>query len=450
MPNQLNTDHFWMPFTANRQFKAKPRMLVGASGMYYNADDGRKILDGTSGLWCVNAGHGHPKIVEAIQKQAATMDYAPVFQMGHPKAFEAATALVSIAPEGLSRVFFCNDGSEAVDSALKIALAYHRIRGDGLRTRLIGRERAYHGVGFGGIAVGGIAGNRKHFGPTLAGVDHLRHPLNIAQNAFSKGLPEHGAEIADELEQRLLALHDPATVAAVIVEPVQGSTGVILPPKGYLQKLRAICDRHGILLIFDEVITGFGRLGAPFGADYFGVVPDMIVCAKGLTNATVPMGAVIVRQDIHDAFMDAAPENTIEFFHGYTYSAHPLASAAAIATIDVYRSEQLFERAAGMAPYFEEAAHSLKGLPYVKDIRNLGLVCGIELEGIPGKPSARAFDIFLKCFWDKGVMVRTTGDIIALSPPLIIEKSQIDQLFGAIGDILKAQKAATQTESVTA
>jgi beta-alanine--pyruvate transaminase len=450
MSTPLNTDHFWMPFTANRQFKAKPRMLVSASGMYYTADDGRKILDGTSGLWCVNAGHGHPKIVEAIQKQAATMDYAPVFQMGHPKAFEAASALVSIAPEGLNRVFFCNDGSEAVDSALKIALAYHRMRGDGLRTRLIGRERGYHGVGFGGIAVGGIAGNRKHFGPTLAGVDHLRHPLNIAQNAFSRGLPEHGAEIADELEQRLLALHDPATVAAVIVEPIQGSTGVILPPKGYLQKLRSICDRYGILLIFDEVITGFGRLGAPFAADYFGVVPDMIVAAKGLTNATVPMGAVIVRQDIHDAFMDAAPEDTIEFFHGYTYSAHPLAAAAAIATIDVYRSEQLFERAADMAPYFEDAAHSLKGLPYVKDIRNLGLVCGIELEGIPGKPTARAFDIFLKCFWDKGVMVRTTGDIIALSPPLIIDKSQIDQMFGAIGDILKAQKAAMKTESVIA
>lgn len=446
----MNYDHFWMPFTANRQFKEKPRMLVAASGMYYTADDGRKILDGTSGLWCVNAGHGHPKIVEAIRQQAATMDYAPSFQMGHPKAFEAASALVSIAPEGLNRVFFCNDGSEAVDSALKIALAYHRVRGDSLRTRLIGRERAYHGVGFGGISVGGIAGNRKHFGPTLAGVDHLRHPLDIAKNAFSKGLPDHGVEIADELEQRILALHDPATIAAVIVEPVQGSTGVILPPKGYLQKLRSICDKYGILLIFDEVITGFGRLGAPFGGDYFGVVPDMIVCAKGLTNAAVPMGAVIVRQDIHDAFMEAAPENTIEFFHGYTYSGHPLAAAAAIAAIDVYRSEQLFERAANMAPYFEQAAHSLKGLPYVKDIRNLGLVCGIELESVPGKAGARALDIFLKCFWDKGVMVRFTGDIIAVSPPLIIEKSQIDQMFGAIGDILKAQKAVPETESLTA
>ncbi|HEV7620034.1 MAG TPA: aspartate aminotransferase family protein [Burkholderiaceae bacterium] len=450
MPNTPNTEHFWMPFTANRQFKAKPRMLVSASGMHYTTDDGRKILDGAAGLWCVNAGHGHPKIVAAIQQQAATMDYAPVFQMGHPKAFEAASALVSIAPEGLNRVFFCNDGSEAVDSSLKIALAYHRMRGDGLKTRLIGRERGYHGVGFGGISVGGIAGNRKHFGPPLAGVDHLRHPLNIAKNAFSRGLPEHGAEMADELEQRLLTLHDPATVAAVIVEPVQGSTGVILPPKGYLQKLRAICDKYGILLIFDEVITGFGRVGTPFAADYFGVVPDMIACAKGLTNASVPMGAVIVRQDIHDTFMDAAPQNGIDFFHGYTYSGHPLASAAALATIDVYKSEQLFERAAGIAPYFEEAAHSLRGLPYVKDIRNLGLICGIELESVPGKPTARAFDAFLKCFWEKGVLIRTTGDIIALSPPLIIEKPQIDQLFGAIADVLKAQKAVPETESAIA
>jgi beta-alanine--pyruvate transaminase len=450
MATPLNTEHFWMPFTANRQFKSRPRMLVSASGMHYTADDGRKILDGAAGLWCVNAGHAHPKIIAAIQQQAATMDYAPLFQMGHPKAFEAASALVAIAPEGLNRVFFCNDGSEGVDSALKIALAYHRVRGDALKTRLIGRERGYHGVGFGGIAVGGIAGNRKHFGPALPNVDHMRHPLDIARNAFSRGLPEHGAELADEFEQRLLALHDPATVAAVIVEPIQGSTGVILPPKGYLQKLRAICDRHGILLIFDEVITGFGRLGAPFAADFFGVVPDMIVCAKGLTNAAVPMGAVIVRQDIHDTFMAAAPENGIEFFHGYTYSGHPLASAALIATMDVYKEEGLFDRAAGMAPYFEEAAHSLKGLPYVKDVRNLGLVCGIELDGVPGKPAARAFDVFLKCFWDKNVMIRTTGDIIALSPPLIAEKNHIDQLFGAIADVLKTQKAVPESEPASA
>ncbi len=437
MSTSLNTDHFWMPFTSNRQFKAAPRMLVSASGMYYTTEDGRQILDGTAGLWCVNAGHGHPKIIAAISQQAATLDYAPCFQMGHPTSFEAASALVSIAPAGLNRVFFCNDGSEGVDSALKIALAYHRVRGDSLRHRLIGRERGYHGVGFGGISVGGIAGNRKHFGPALPAVDHLRHPLDMGKNAFSRGLPEHGGELADELEQRLIALHDPATVAAVIVEPVQGSTGVILPPKGYLQKLRTTCDKYGILLIFDEVITGFGRLGAAFGADYFGVVPDMIVCAKALTNASVPMGAVVVKQEIHDAFMAAAPENTIEFFHGYTYSAHPLASAAMLATLDVYRSEQLFERAAAMAPYFETAAHSLKGLPHVKDVRNLGMVCGIELEGIPGKPTTRAFEVFIRCFEEKNILIRTTGDIIALSPPLIIEKRQIDELFGAIADILK-------------
>ena len=441
MPDSFSTDHLWMPFTANRQFKSRPRMMVAASGMHYVSDDGRRILDGAAGLWCVNAGHGHPKIVEAIRKQAAELDYAPGFQLGHPKMFEAASALASMAPAGLNRVFFCNDGSEGVDTALKIALAYHRVRGDGLRTRLIGRERGYHGVGFGGIAVGGIAGNRKHFGPALPGVDHLRHPLDIGRNAFSRGLPEHGAELADELEQRLLALHDPATVAALIVEPIQGSTGVILPPKGYLQKLRAICDRYGILLIFDEVITGFGRLGAAFAADHFGVVPDMIVCAKALTNAAVPMGAVLVRQDMHDAFMDAAPDNAIEFFHGYTYSGHPLASAAAIAALQVYRDEQLFERAAAMAPYFEEAAHSLRGLPWVKDVRNLGLVCGIELEGVPGKPSTRAFDVFLQCFWEKDVLIRTTGDIIALSPPLIVERAQIDRLFEAIAEVLKAQKA---------
>jgi beta-alanine--pyruvate transaminase len=352
---------------------------------------------------------------------------------------------VKIAPEGLNRVFFCNDGSEGVDTALKIALAYHRMKGDHLRTRLIGRERAYHGVGFGGIAVGGIAGNRKQFGPTLAGVDHLRHPLDIKRNAFSRGLPESGAEIADEFEQRLLSLHDPATVAALIVEPLQGSTGVILPPKGYLQKLRSICDRYGILLIFDEVITGFGRLGTAFAADFFGVVPDMIVCAKGLTNASVPMGAVIVRQDIHDVFMQAAPEDTIEFFHGYTYSGHPLAAAAMLATLEVYREEQLFERAAAMAPYFEDAVHSLSGLPWVKDVRNLGLVCGIELEGAPGKPAARAFEVFQKCFWDKGVLIRTTGDIIALSPPLIVEKGEIDRIVSAIAESLKELKALPAT-----
>ena len=441
----INTEHFWMPFSANRQFKSKPRMLVAAQGMHYTSDDGRKILDGTAGLWCVNAGHNHPKIIEAVQQQMSTMDYAPAFQMGHPKAFEAASALVAMAPKELNRVFFCNDGLEGVDTALKIALAYHRIRGDGLRTRLIGRERGYHGVGFGGISVGGIAGNRKHFGPTLPAVDHLRHPLNITQNAFTRGLPQKGGELAEEFEQRILALHDPSTIAALIVEPIQGSTGVILPPLGYLQKLRQICDRYGILLIFDEVITGFGRLGSAFGADYFGVVPDMIVCAKGLTNAAIPMGAVLVKQSIHDAFMEAASEpNAIEFFHGYTYSAHPVACAAALAAIDVYHSENLFARAAQMAPYFEQAAHQLQGMPFVKDIRNLGMVCAIELESMPGKPTARAFEVFLQCFWEKNLLIRTTGDIIALSPPLIVNKEQIDQLFSGIAAVLKK----LQTEGI--
>lgn len=435
----VNTEHFWMPFTANRQFKTKPRLLSKAQGMYYESEDGRQILDGTAGLWCVNAGHSHPKIVAAIQAQAAQLDFAPTFQMGHPLAFEAASSLASIAPAGMNRVFFCNDGSEAVDTALKMALAYHKLRGEAGRYRLIGRERAYHGVGFGGISVGGIAGNRKQFGPALGGVDHLRHPLNLEKNAFSRGLPLHGAEMADELEQRILALHDANTIAALIVEPIQGSTGVILPPQGYLQKLRSICDRHGILLIFDEVITGFGRLGAAFGADYFGVQPDMIVCAKGLTNAAVPMGAVIVKQAIYDQFMNASGTDQIEFFHGYTYSAHPLACAAAIASIEVYKEEKLFERAAELAPYFEAAAHSLRDLPQVKDIRNLGLVCGIELEAQSGKTTTRAFDAFEKCFWEKDLLIRTTGDIIALSPPLIINKEQIDSLFGRIAEAIREQ-----------
>jgi len=408
--------------------------------MYYTAEDGRQILDGTAGLWCVNAGHAHPTITEQIIAQAKTLDFAPPFQMGHANAFEAATALAHIAPEGLNRVFFCNSGSEAVDTALKMALAYHRVRGDGLRTKLIGRERGYHGVGFGGIAVGGIAGNRKHFGPSLSAVDHLRHPLDISRNAFSKGLPLHGAELADEFEQRLLALHDPATVAALIVEPVQGSTGVIIPPKGYLEKLRTICDKYGILLIFDEVISGFGRLGSAFAADYFGVIPDLICCAKGLTNAAVPMGAVIAKQSIHDVFMQSAPENGIEFYHGYTYSGHPLACAAAIATMQVYHDEKLFERAASMSAAFEQAAHKLKGLPHVKDIRNLGLVCGIELEPLPGKPTARAYEVFERCFWEKNLLIRTTGDIIALSPPLIINHEQIDTLFSTLAEVIQSIK----------
>jgi beta-alanine--pyruvate transaminase len=440
MSNTLGSslDAFWIPFTCNRAFKAAPRLLVSAEGMYYRSADGRRILDGIAGLWCVPAGHCHPRIVAAVQKQVAELDFAPTFQMAHPKAFEAAERLARFAPAGIDRVFFTNSGSESVDTALKIAVAYQHARGQPQRTRLIGRERGYHGVNFGGTSVGGIATNRERFGSLLPSVDHLRHPLDIERNAFSRGLPEHGAELARELESRLFARHDPATVAAVIVEPVQGSAGVIVPPRGYLEELRRICDAHDILLVFDEVITGFGRLGANFAAQYFGIVPDVIACAKGLTNGTVPMGAVIVRREIYDAFLRAAPENQIELYHGYTYSGHPLGCAAAIATQDAFAEEKLVDRAAALAPYWEDAVHSLKGLPHVRDIRNLGLMAGIELEPAPGKATTRAFDAFLRCFWEKDVLIRTTGDIIALSPPLVIEKPQIDQLVGAIAAVLKA------------
>jgi len=433
-PQPNNLEAFWMPFTMNRQFKKAPRMLVGAEGMHYTSQDGRRILDGTAGLWAVNAGHARPKIVEAIQRQAMELDYAPAFQMGHPKAFELASRLTAMLPKDFEYVFYANSGSEAVDTALKIALAYHRARGEGARTRLIGRERGYHGVGFGGISVGGIVNNRKFFGPLLAGVDHLPHTYSREHQAFTRGQPEWGAHLADDLE-RIVALHDPSTIAAVIVEPVAGSTGVLIPPKGYLEKLRAICDKHGILLVFDEVITGFGRLGAAFATDHFGVEPDLITVAKGLTNAAVPMGAVFAKKHIYDAFMQG-PEGQIELFHGYTYSGHPLACAAALATLDVYQEEGLFQRAADLAPYWEEAVHSLKGLPNVIDLRNLGLIAGIELESIPGKPTARAFDAFLKCY-ERGLLIRTTGDIIALSPPLILEKSHIDEMFGTLADVLK-------------
>ncbi len=433
-PNDL--DAWWMPFTANRQFKAAPRMLASAKDMHYKTPEGRVVLDGTSGLWCVNAGHSRDSIVKAVQDQVAELDYAPPFQMGHPKAFEAASRVVSIMPPGLDRVFFANSGSEAVDTALKIAIAYHRVRGEGARTRLIGRERGYHGVGFGGISVGGISPNRRLFGPLLAGVDHLPHTHDLSRNAFSRGQPEHGKELALELE-RIVTLHDASTIAAVIVEPMAGSTGVLMPPVGYLQELRRICDKYGILLIFDEVISGFGRLGAATAAEKFGVTPDIMTLAKGISNATVPMGAVVVRSSIQDAFFQAAAENAIDLPHGYTYSAHPMAAAAAIATIDLYRSEALFERAAELAPYFEEAAHALKGLPNVIDIRNLGLVAAVELAPRPGRPMTRAYDVFVRCF-EKGLLIRTTGDIIALSPPLIIERHQIDQLFEILSEAIKA------------
>ena len=429
-----NLDAFWMPFTANRQFKKAPRMLVRAEGMHYWDADGRQILDGVAGLWCVNAGHGRPKIVQAIQAQAAELDYAPPFQMGHPKAFELAERLAAIAPAGMGKVFFTNSGSESVETALKIALAYHRARGEGQRTRLIGLERGYHGVNFGGIAVGGMVANRKHFGALLAGVDHIRHTHDPARNAFSVGQPAHGAEFADDLE-RLCALHDPSTIAAVIVEPVAGSTGVLVPPQGYLQRLREICDRHGILLIFDEVITGFGRTGNPFGAQTFGVTPDLMTLAKGLTNGSVPMGAVLVRDAIHETFM-TGPENLIEFFHGYTYSAHPLACAAALGTLDTYADEGLLTRAQSLQGYWAEQLHALRGEPHVVDVRNIGLVGGVELAPIPGEPTKRAFGVFLDC-WQHGVMLRTTGDTVAMSPPLIIERAQIDQLVQTLREALR-------------
>ncbi len=425
---------YWIPFTPNRQFKANPRLLVEAKDMHYTTSDGRKVLDGTAGLWCVNAGHCRQPIVEAVQAQVARMDYATAFQMSHPGAFELAARLVAMMPGDLDHVFFANSGSEAVDTALKIAIAYHRVSGQGARQRLIGREKGYHGVGFGGISVGGIVNNRKFFGGLLNGVDHLPHTHNLEKNAFSRGEPDWGAELADELEN-IVALHDSSTIAAVIVEPMAGSAGVLIPPKGYLRRLREICDKHGILLIFDEVITGFGRLGAGFAAEYFGVVPDIMTTAKGITNGTVPMGATFVRKHIYDAFMQG-PENTIELFHGYTYSGHPLACAAALATLEVYRDEGLFERAAELAPYWEDAVHSLKGLPNVIDIRNLGLVAGVELAPIPGEPAARAYDVFLKCY-ENGLLIRTTGDIIALSPPLTIQKEQVDRMYEILGAAIR-------------
>jgi beta-alanine--pyruvate transaminase len=429
---------FWLPFTANRQFKARPRLLARARGMHYWTPDGRQILDAVAGLWCVNAGHGRPEITAGVAGQLETMDYAPPFQMGHAAGFTLANELVKIAPAGLDHVFFTNSGSESVDTALKIALAYHRVRGEGARTRLIGRERAYHGVGFGGISVGGIAANRRMWSAALlSGVDHLPHTHDAARNAFSRGLPGHGAELADALE-RLVALHDASTISAVIVEPIAGSTGVLLPPRGYLERLREICTRYGILLIFDEVITGFGRTGAPFAAQEFGVIPDMITLAKGLTNGCAPMGAVLVSRPVYEAFMQG-PDG-IELFHGYTYSAHPIACAAALAALGVYQREALLTRAKSLAADWENAAHALRGLPHVVDVRNYGLLCGIELESIPGKAGARGFEVFLKCF-ERGVLVRQTGDIIALSPPLIVERAQIDQIFGTLAETLRAPEA---------
>ncbi|HEY4161480.1 MAG TPA: aspartate aminotransferase family protein [Dongiaceae bacterium] len=435
-PTPNNLEAFFMPFTSNRQFKSKPRLFVKAEGMHYTTIEGRKVLDGSAGLWCMNCGHGRKEISEAVSRQIAEMDYAPPFNMGHPASFELASRVAALLPAGLDHVFFTNSGSESVDTALKMALAYHRAKGQGTRQKLIGRERGYHGVGFGGISVGGMVANRKWFGNALNGVDHLSHTYNPKEMAYSKGQPAWGAHLAEDLE-RLVALHDASNIAAVIVEPVACSTGVLVPPQNYLQKLREICTKHGILLIFDEVITGFGRLGASFATEYFGVKPDLITCAKGLTNGSIPMGGVIVSKEIYDTFMDTAAENAVELFHGYTYSAHPVACAAGLAALDIYKDEKLFDRVKDLSPYWENAIHSLKGTKHVIDLRNLGLIGAIELESRPGKPGARAFEVFLKAY-EAGLLIRTTGDTIALSPPFIIEKSQIDQIVSILGDVLKS------------
>jgi beta-alanine--pyruvate transaminase len=438
VPRPNNLDAFWMPYSDNKYFKDRPRMLARAEGMHYYTPEGREILDGTSGLWCCNAGHGRREIVEAIQKQAAIMDFAPAFQLGHPIAFEAAARIADMTPDGLDRVFFTNSGSESADTALKIALAYHKARGESSRVRLIGRERGYHGVGFGGMSVGGIGPNRKQFGALLPYVDHLPHTHLPAKNAYCRGEPTHGAELADVLEN-LVALHGAETIAAVMVEPVAGSTGVLVPPVGYLKRLRDICTKHGILLIFDEVITGFGRLGANFGAERLGVTPDIMTMAKGLTNAAVPMGAVAVKNEIYDAIVKGTGAG-IEFFHGYTYSGHPLAAAAAIATLELHRAEDLPGRARALEPYWQDAVHSLKGLPNVIDIRDVGLIGAVELAPRPGKPTQRALDVFRRCF-DEGVLIRVTADIIAMSPPLICEKPHVDRLINTLSDAIMAEAA---------
>jgi beta-alanine--pyruvate transaminase len=435
MTSALNLEPYWMPFTANRFFKANPLLMKSAEGMYYTTTDGKKVLDGIAGLWCCNAGHCHPKVVAAIQSQVATLDYSTAFQLGHPGAFELADRLTRMAPGNLDHAFFVNSGSEAVDTALKIAIACHRMRGEGQRIRLIGRERGYHGVGFGGISVGGMAPNRKMYGALLPGVDHLPHTHDLAHNAFSRGMPEWGAHLADELEN-IVALHDASTIAAVIVEPVAGSAGVLVPARKYLQRLREICDRHGILLIFDEVITAFGRTGNRFGADTFDVQPDLMTVAKGLTNGAVPMGAVLVDKDIYSSFM-TGPEQAVEFFHGYTYSGHPAAVAAGLASLEVYEEEGLYQRAAEMAPVLEDAIHSLKGAPHVIDIRNIGMMAAIELEPRAGEPTLRANEVFRRCF-EAGLLIRTTGDTLALTPPLIINADEIGQIIDTIGKALQS------------
>ena len=434
--NEINTDAYWMPFTANRAFKRKARLLESASGTRYSSVDGRELLDAIAGLWCCNAGHCHPKIVDAIASQAAKLDYATSFQLAHPTAFALAERLAAMAPADLNAVFFTNSGSESVDTALKIALAYHHARGQAARTRLVGRERGYHGVGFGGTSVGGIGNNRKSFGPLLPGVLHLPQTHPREQRAFSRGQPSWGAHLADDLE-RIVAVHDASTIAAVIVEPFAGSAGVLPPPLGYLQRLREITARHGILLIFDEVIAAFGRLGTAFAGERFGVVPDIVATAKGITSGTVPLGAVLVRDDIRRTIVDSAPHGAIEFFHGYTYSGHPLATAAAMATLDVYRDEGLFARARDLEPVLEDAVHGLADKPNVIDIRNIGLAAAIDLAPREGEPGARASAAF-QCAFDRGLLIRTTADTIAIGPPLTITAQEIETIAAVLAEVLDA------------
>jgi len=434
----MKLDHYWMPFTDNRRFRAKPRLVTAAKDMYYTTAEGKQVLDGLATLWCVNAGHCRPRIIEAIRAQAGELDFASSFSLGHPLPFRLAERIAAIAPKGMNQVFFTNSGSEAVDTALKMAVAYHRLRGEGTRTRFIGRERSYHGVNIGGMSVGGVPTNRKAYaGTLLTNVDHLRH-THLPENAFSKGQPVRGEDLADELEQRVIPLHDASNIAALIVDPVQASGGVLIPPRGYLQRLREICTRHGILLIFDEVITGYGRLGTPFAAQYFGVQPDLMTFAKGITSGAVPLGGVIASEAIHRTFMEAKGGG-IEFFHGYTYSGHPLACAAGIATLEVYEEEKLFQNSKNLAAYFEQGVHSLKGLPNVIDCRNLGLIGAVELAPRPGAAGERGYEAFEKC-WDKGVYVRPVGDALAFCPPLIAQKKHLDQMFGAVGEVLKDLK----------
>jgi len=434
----MKLDHYWMPFTDNRRFRAKPRLVTAAKDMYYTTAEGKQVLDGLATLWCVNAGHCRPRIIEAIRAQAGELDFASSFSLGHPLPFRLAERIAAIAPKGMNQVFFTNSGSEAVDTALKMAVAYHRLRGEGTRTRFIGRERSYHGVNIGGMSVGGVPTNRKAYaGTLLTNVDHLRH-THLPENAFSKGQPVRGEDLADELEKRVIPLHDASNIAALIVDPVQASGGVLIPPRDYLQRLREICTRHGILLIFDEVITGYGRLGTPFAAQYFGVQPDLMTFAKGITSGAVPLGGVIASEAIHRTFMEAKGGG-IEFFHGYTYSGHPLACAAGIATLEVYEEEKLFQNSKNLAAYFEQGVHSLKGLPNVIDCRNLGLIGAVELAPRPGAAGERGYEAFEKC-WDKGVYVRPVGDALAFCPPLIAQKKHLDQMFGAVGEVLKDLK----------